>query len=167
MSTRWPLDPHPRGCNLSCVKSKSCMQSPCFCHVGFHSPPTPTPPGSASVFSVHFYFSLPFHRLPIRPWSPVALSLPTPSCPHHHTSASSPCPRAWRASLLEVREWVSHPTPPSAKANVSPILFLLPAAWGFTMHPLNLWLDVFTNCRLQISKEIRSSQKTGMVSQAF
>lgn len=87
----------------------------------------------------------------------MALPLPTPSCPHHHASASSPCPRAWRASPLEVREWVSHP--PSANANVSPILFLLPAAWGFTMHPLSLWLDVFTNCRLPISKRSEAPRR--------
>lgn len=105
------LTPLPREPSSSCVKSKSCVQSSCFCHMDSHSSP---PEFSLKVFSLHFHFPLQFHLLPHN-WTLVpiaALPLPMPFCPHHPASASSPCPRAWRASLLGVRGCVSHPHRP-------------------------------------------------------
>lgn len=133
------------------------MQSPCFCHVGFHSPPPPPHQVQLQSFLCILLFSS-ISSPSIRPWSPMALSLPTILSPPPHISKLS-LPQSLGASDAEVREWVSHPTPPSAKANVSPILFLLPAAQGFTMHPLNLWLDVFTNCRLKSPKRSEAPRR--------
>ena len=88
---------------------------------------------------MHFYFSLQFHHLLIGSWSPQWPYL----CPHHpvptimHRQAL-PAPEP--GGLHRLKSENGFLTPPSANANVSPILFLLPAAWGFTMHPLSLWL---------------------------
>ena len=103
MSTQWPLDPHPRGRNLSCARA-ACRVAVSGTWASIHLPSG----FSFSLFCAFLLFSSissPSNQTLV---PTVALSLPTPLCPHHHASASSPCPRAWRASLLEVRKWVSH-----------------------------------------------------------
>ena len=103
--------PPSQGTQLTMCKKQELRAELLFLPRDSHSSP---PEFSLKVFSLHFYFPLQFHLLPHN-WTlvpTVALPLAMAFCPHHSASASSPCPRAWRASLLGVRGWVSHPHRP-------------------------------------------------------
>ena len=125
------------------------------------------PSGFSFSLFLHFYFSLQFYHLPIRPWF---LQWPC-LCPHHPvptTTHQQALPAPEPGGLHCLRSESGFLTSPISHCKCLPHSFPPACSLGFHHVPMSsLWLDIFTNCRLPISKEIRSSQKTGMGSQAF